>query len=154
LTHTELKEVRGTRFEQDIERWVLSRSKGVKRLLQPGQKLRLSGNTFGQVDVSFRVGNIGFIVECKAYAVSVEYLRGDESATRNRWSYVEQWLSQVVKTTKLLASNPQGDNYKIPDDIHCLVPVVCSQHPEAVYDFDSKHFLLNDIPRVCTPQEL
>ncbi len=150
----EFKEVRGTRFERDIERWILSSSVGVERLLQPGQVLRLSGNTFGQIDVSFRVGNIGFIVECKAYAVSVECLRGDESATRNRWSYVEQWLSQVVKTTRLLASNPQGDNYRIPNDIHYLVPVVCSQHVEAVYDFDDKHFLSDNIPRVCTPQEL
>ena len=133
---------------------VQTRLPRLKPIFPPNQKIRSGGKLVGEIDLAFHLDSIGLVVDCKAYNVSMALLRGDETALNTRWGYTEKWLSQVIKTAGFLATNPVGDNYSIPGSIKQLVPLVCSPHVEPIFDFDEKHLVHQEQPRICTPFEL
>lgn len=153
-SRTEMANIKGDQYEIELDKWITGRVHGTERLFQPNMKLRYEGVLYGEVDLSFRQGNVGYIVECKAYSVSKECLRGDKDALNTRWSYGEDWLSQVITTTQKLSQQPHGDNYQILSEVEYLVPVVCSPNVGPVYDIDAKYFVAPELPRICTPLEL
>ena len=71
----EMKETKVHRLEADLENWVLKRAKtsgfGVSRLLRRNQHLRLNAQEYGELDISMIRGSVGYIVDCKAYRVSI-----------------------------------------------------------------------------------
>ena len=148
------KNMKGSRFEQDLAKWISARDPGAKPLFKPNQKLKLNGNIVGEIDLSFVCGAVAYVIECKAYKMSRYCYRGDPDAIYSRWCYTEEWLSQAIKTARVLAANPRGDNYRLPDGIRYVVPLVCSLHVEPVYMIDDRHFVNEQIPRICTPLEL
>ena len=152
----EMKETKAHRLEADLENWVLKKTSGfgVSRLLRRNQHLRLNAKEYGELDISMIRGSVGYIVDCKAYRVSIGCLRGDARDTNNRYSYMEKELKKVIVTSRTLAEHPRGDNYRLPDGVERLIPLVCSPYVEPLYDFDEKHLVSTNVPRVCTPLEL
>ena len=150
----QIKNIKGDKFEKDIDNWLHSRIPHLEHLFRPNQKLKAEKQLYGEIDLSFIVRNVGFIIDCKAYNTSIAFHRGDAKAVKTRLDYTERWLSQVIRTAKKLAEQPQGDNYQMPPEIEYLVPLVVSTTVEPLFDLDEKHLVTEDIPRVCTPNEL
>jgi hypothetical protein len=148
------KNVKGVLFEQRVGEYISETKPDAQMLFPPNKKLRRGGELFAEIDLSYRVGHTAFIIDCKAYQVAPECVRGDAGAVTTRWSYTERWLSRVVSVTRALADAPQGDNYSIPEDIRYLVPVVCSANVERIYSDDDLHLLAPGLSRICTPFEL
>lgn len=149
----EMKNIKGRQFEIALCDWLKTRVT-CEHLFRPGTKLKREGRVLGDVDLSFRHGSVGYVVECKAYSANLRLLRGDRGALRKRWYYVEDWIAQASRTVKRISEHPSGDNYRLADGIEYLVPVVCSPNVEPIWPLDGRHMITARIPRVCTPNEL
>ena len=151
---SEMRDIKGRAFERDLDHWLNDQLLDLKRVWKPNIKLKKSDRVLAEIDLSYSRGPLAFIIDCKAYTVNTELLRGDYRAVQNRYNYVEDWLSQVTKACRTIVSNPVGDNYQLKPDVDYLVPLVCSTNIEPLYPFDERHFVVDSFPHVCTPSEL
>ena len=153
LSDTE-KNIKGNEFENELADYLLKYSPKARTVFPPRKKLKLKGKLKAEIDLSIGKNSICFVVDCKSYSINRQLFEGERQAVRNRWDTVLKWLRDNDERASFLAENPKGDNYDLPQDYSHVVPVVCSTHPEFLFDI-SEHFLLDRYtPRVCTPKEL
>lgn len=152
--NTEVKNLKARQLEQNLRAWILKQNTELEEFLPQNKRLKKNGQVQGEVDVAISKGAIGFLIEAKSYYVNMGLLRGDKEAIETRKGYVEKWLNQAIRNARKLAEFPVGDNYSLPGNITCIIPVVCSTYVEPLCDLDDKHMITRDCPRVCTPAEL
>jgi len=121
----------------------------------PKKLFKLNRQRLGEADVSYRVGTVLVVIDVKAYAVFDEFGRGEYSAVKTRWGYVQGWLAQADDLAKKLAHNPKGDNYDLAADGYThILPIVCSSFHEYIDSTEPRYYLTPSIPRVAMPVEL
>lgn len=149
-----MKDAKAEHFEADLYENVLSSSADCHSLFEPRTKLKRNGRVIGEIDASFSKGSVAYVIDCKCYTITDDYLRGDERPVLNRWSYVQEWIYQSDRRANLVSVAPVGSNYALPSYITHIVPIVCSTWPEFIFSLDNKYYLTPQIPRVCTSDEL
>jgi len=149
-----MKDAKAEHFEAHLYESVLSSSANCHSLFEPRTKLKRNGRVIAEIDASFSKGSVAYVVDCKCYTITDEYLRGDERSVSNRWSYVQRWIYQSDRRADSLSMAPIGSNYAMPSHITHIVPVICSTWPEFIFSLDDKCYLPPRIQRVCTPDEL
>ncbi len=118
--------------------------------------IKFSSNGPRDVDIGLIVDNYLLIIEVKAYAGSRDLLIvGNPESLGERWeNVVKPALQQVDTLSERLIKEPKGRNFKIPSEVKWIVPIVCGPFTEWIPSSDPKWWLYQDIPRVCTPNEL
>lgn len=148
-----LGQVRGEDFENEVEKHFKANIPHFKSWICH-RKLRFINGQEKDIDVSFYMENVLFIVECKAFSVPSAFDRGEPSALSNRKDKLEYALNQVDTLCDLLCKERKGRNFEIPENITHLVSLVASPHPEYIDISSDRYFLTPAIPRVCTPEEI
>jgi hypothetical protein len=65
---------------------------------------------------------------------------------------IRGWLSEVDELAKHLADNLQKPS--LPPKFKYIVPIVCTTFPEFLYELSSHTLLVDNVPRICTLNEL
>jgi hypothetical protein len=127
-----MRQIKGATFEIEFANRLHADCPNAEFPIKPGLKLRRKGqkDPFAEVDIFVQVGSILFLVECKAYSLTREYLRGDVKAVTNRRILLEEWLDLSDRRAKEIAAVREGANYLLPQEVTRIVPVVCSAFPE------------------------
>ncbi|MDI6814381.1 MAG: hypothetical protein QMD10_12745, partial [Desulfitobacteriaceae bacterium] len=141
---------KGTLFE----RW-LDRKLGSKGIV-PWKRGELKGNdgTSREVDYSLIVNNILILIEARCVSKSFDFELGDLRALEFRKDKLVQALSDVDEKARWLSARRQGANYKVPDVVQFIVPLVISPFVEYIWTTSKNVWLTPEIPRVCTTDEL
>ena len=79
----------------------------------PSDELKALNNARKQIDVSFDLGEILVIAECKAVARSIAFDRGEPAAIEKRLKVIEVALTEADDNARWLRDNPRGFNYDI-----------------------------------------
>ena len=119
-------------------------------------KIRLQKKESRDVDIGIIVDDHLFIIEIKAHAANRDLLIvGKPDSLKRRWEkIIIKDFRQLDTLSEHLLKTPRGENYKIPDSVKWIVPILCGPFPEWVPSSAKKRWLYVDIPRVCTPNEL
>ncbi len=144
---------------KEFEEYVVKKLRGAGLAdfpIEPSLPLRRGGEQkdYAEFDVYFRRGEFLFLVECKARCYNHNYLREEPAAVAERLEMVKGWLRKSYERARLVASEPKGDNYCIPEGVTHVVPVVCSTFPEFIHPLDDGNMLRPNVPRICTVTEL
>ena len=118
------------------------------------KKLKGIDGTFKEIDVSFYDKNVLFICELKCIKRSLSYITGDFKALKYRKDKFTQALNDVDDKTNWILNHKEGHNFKVPDFINIIVPVVISPFIEYIWDIDDHYWIFSNIPRICTIKEL
>jgi hypothetical protein len=153
----EMRVIKGSHFEEEVSSRLLADVPKASYPMQPGLNLKRKGehDPYAECDVYLAVGNLLFVVDCKAYSYTLAYFGGERKAVESRSSVVQGWLAQSDNRARKIAITPIGANYEIPTGITHLIPLVCTAFPEFIWDLAPEHFLVDrSIPRVCTYGEM
>ncbi len=153
----EMRVIKGSHFEEEVSSRLLTDVPKSSYPMQPGLNLKRKGehDPFAECDVYLAVGNLLFVVDCKAYSYTLAYFGGERKAVESRSFIVQGWLAQSDNRAQKIAIAPVGANYEIPTRITHLIPVVCTAFPEFIWDLASDNFLADrSIPRVFTYGEM
>ena len=146
-------QLRGHDFENEVEKHLKLNIPD----FQPWkchQKLRFSSGLERDIDVSFSIGQVLFVVECKAFSVPPAFDRGEISALQVRGSKLDAALRQADTLCELLCEERKGKNFELPRAITHLVAIAASPFTEYISKRSDYYFLTANIPRVCTPAEI
>jgi hypothetical protein len=106
-----------------------------------------------QVDAAFEAGDTLIISECRAFALSVGFDRGDPEAIRYRTDRIDKALNDVDEKARWLAKNPRGTNYDILR-FRKILPVVVTPFVEYIPSRKETYWLSDNLPRVLSPMEI
>ena len=128
----EMRQIKGSHFESYVAERLKTDVKEISYPIRPGLKLKRKGeqNPFAEVDVYVELHGILFLIDCKAYSLTREYFRGDRKAVQNRWTLVNEWLHVSDRRARDISIIREGANYRIPNTVSHIVPIVCSAFPE------------------------
>ncbi|WP_165420124.1 YecA family protein [Edaphobacter modestus] len=153
----DMKNIKGVQFEKYVAQCIAQEVKGISFPIKPGLKLKIKGenNPFAEVDIYAQVDNALFLIECKAYSITRDYLKGSPKAVWNRWQLMIDWLAKSDSRARKIANAKEGSNFKIPSDVRYIIPVVCSAFSEFFWSEDDPLYLkTGSVPRVCNLGEL
>lgn len=153
----EMRQIKGLDFEKYVARMLEEQVEQIAFPIKPGLKLKRVGenNPFAEVDVYAQIQDILLLIDCKAYSVTRDYLKGEARAIGNRWILVQEWLAETDKRAVRIVETRRGSNFEIPADVKYVIPIVCSAFTEFIWTKDPRFFLSGiEIPRVCTFPEL
>lgn len=150
----EMGELKGAKFEEYAV-GEFARA-GFDLPIRPNSELKGldTRGAYAEIDVCVAVGKLLFVIECKAWCVTRQYLAGDPVHIGQRWAEVQQWLRKSDERAQKIGARPVGKNYEIPAKLTHVIPVVCSSFPEYIWSADAWHYLTPAIPRTCTVPEL
>jgi hypothetical protein len=120
----------------------------------PHRACRAFDGTSKQVDASFISGDLLVIVECRAFAMSIGYDRGELDAQQYRINRIDKALRDISEKARWLADRPNGHNYNIDDNVQWICPCVVTPFVEFIPSLDEVYWLADDLARVLTPTEL
>lgn len=145
-------EIQGDTFMLQVND-TLDKFKNIEVLAKSGKKIKEGKNIKAEIDCLIGKGNFVFVVSCKACAPNEQYLEGVGQGYWDRWEDQKKWLKDVDKLAKLI-SGMAHDRLGIPLKYKFIVPLVCSSSPWYIWKDSSKFRLPNNVPRVCTLNEL
>ncbi len=94
-----------------------------------------------------------FVIECKAHAKSSFFFRGDPAVVQQRSSQLTKDLKQAKA-----AANAFSNECQLPDSpVHGAWDVefcVCTPSQEFIRPISKFGWIVPDVPRICTPEEL
>jgi hypothetical protein len=114
---------------------------------------RARDGTSAEVDLLVHKNDVLYAIECKAFAKSRDHWRGTPDAIRLRAHKIADAVSQARRTAKVIAAIRRS----MPDEFPPATKVewvLCLPTQEFLSPLGKFGFLANDIPRVCTPEEL
>jgi len=117
-------------------------------------RLRSDDGRERELDASFVIGDLLYVVECKAFAANPRIDRGDYAALKGRWETLDGYLAQAETLAEFLAENRVGRNYRVPDEVTRIEHCVCTPLAEHVQSSDDACWFDDETPRICVPQEL
>jgi hypothetical protein len=143
--------IKGTAFEDEVKRVAADNGfvpwrTGVVKASDGKQR---------EIDASFTVGSTLFLVECKAFSQNPRIEIRDFVALHNRRSTLkEKYLKQARTLCDFVKDHREDDRIGVPDGVGTFEYAVCTPGVEWVPSRDSKLWLSDDVPRICTPTEL
>lgn len=143
--------VKGKRFEDDVLR------RGNAAGLQPWLarcKLVADDETTREIDCSFVVNETLWVLECKAHHQDIRIDRGDHAKLRSQREKLTKDLKQGRTLVEFLREHPKGTNYSVPDNVTEIECCVLTTGVEWIWSEDPGLWLTDDIPRICTLDEL
>ena len=118
------------------------------------KELKGYDSTSKEIDVSFYDKNVLFICELKCIKRSLSYITGDFKALKYRKDKFILALNEIEEKANWILTHKKGYNFKVPDFIKIIVPVVISPFIEYIWDRDDYYWICSDIPRICNISEL
>jgi hypothetical protein len=146
-------QLKGDDFELEAKRYLAANVPGFSPWMCHRELQSMSGHKM-EVDISFCKDQVLFVLECKAFKVSTGFDRGQPKELETRRQKLEEALDKVETLANMLAKEPRGRNYTIPDGITHIISIVVSPFPEYVHQRSGRYFLTESIPRICTVEEL
>ena len=107
-----------------------------------------------ELDASFVVGDVLYVVECKAFSANPRIDRGDYGALKGRWETLDNYLTQAKTMADYLKHNRAGRNYRVPDAVTRFEYCVCTPLAEYIPSSDKAYWFDEETPRICVLQEL
>lgn len=114
----------------------------------------LSKTKSKEIDASFYIDNILFIVECKSVNVSFGFEMGGKKALDYRKNKNIDALNQVEQKVQFLIENKDNLNIPLPETVEYIIPVVVSPFAEYIWERDKELFISEELPRILTIEEL
>lgn len=106
-----------------------------------------------EVDILIKKGSIIYAIECKAHTKSRDFWIGSADKVRNRTSEINKAVKQAQNTVQVLKKCIKEKIIELPE--HSMIQwIVCTPTQEYICPFDKYGLLTNEIPRVCTHEEL
>jgi len=154
--------LRGRDFEKALGDYVTSSTDKlggdvyVWRLGHEQGPLKFNTGRPRDADIAIVVKDYLILIEAKAHAGKKDLLLvGAPDRLQERWERVVQpSVRQADTLANRTAKEPKGKNFEIPHKVNRIVALVCGPLPEWIPSSDKEWWLYDDIPRVCTPQEL
>jgi hypothetical protein len=119
---------------------------GVELLHQDGAKR--------EIDAGFIKDDILYVVECKAYAQNPRIDRGEWAARASRQQQLVGYLEQARTLAEFIDEQRLGRNYEVPAGVTRVEHVLCTPGVEFIWSRDPQLWLTDEIPRICTLDEL
>jgi len=141
----------GDRFTLALKTYV---EKDARQAKIVSWKSKYSGR-YGKREVDLLVfeGGTLYVVECKAFAKSRSFWLGEPRATASRISRINIAVKQAKEAATTIQDALKSELSSLPE-VSRVEWVVCCPSQEYIYPWNKYGFLSEDIPRVCTPQEL
>jgi hypothetical protein len=112
-----------------------------------------STGTRAEVDLLVYKNHVLYAIECKAFAKSRDHWMGKPDAIRLRAHKIADAVEQARKTAKVIAAICKSTPDEFPPATK-VEWVLCLPTQEFLSPLGKFGLLANDIPRVCTPEEL
>lgn len=142
----------GDRFTLALKRLIKQQStKAV--VISQNREYKSSSGKRTEIDLLIKVGSILYVVECKAYAKSRQFWLGTPKAINDRLSRIKKAVNQAKKAANVLTDILKSGNLAI-SEVSKVEWVVCTPTQEFLKPLDIFGLLAENIPRVCTPEEL
>ncbi|WP_445219357.1 hypothetical protein ACKWRH_03660 [Bradyrhizobium sp. Pa8] len=118
------------------------------------KRLRLTNGRKPDLDIGIFANDLMLAIEVKARGASRKLLfSGTIDEMHERWrKRIRPALADIDYLAASIAR--RESNLRIPRSIRGIVPLVCCPFPEWIVSLDKKFWIYEDIPRVCTPDEL
>ncbi|MFZ5933049.1 MAG: hypothetical protein ACOYT7_03185 [Patescibacteria group bacterium] len=126
---------------------------GVEQIWKIGKKLHTDGSK-KETDIDVCVGKDEFLfaISCKAYYLNEKYIEGSGQEYYGRWQQCKGWLKEIDEIGKHITKNSK--DLTLPRRYKYLLPIVCTSHPEYIWDEIRNLRLPNNVPRICTLGEI
>lgn len=142
---------KGLLFEDYVKR---SLSDDNFKLWECQRQLVADDGTSKELDISFVLGPVLFVCELKCIGRSFAYERGETEALEYRRAKLEEAIHESEDKVDWLVQNSKGRNYALPGEVTRIVPLVVSPFVEYIWSRSAEYWVTQNIPRVCTPEEL
>lgn len=119
-----------------------------------GVELIHPDGTRREIDAGFVVGDVLYVVECKAYAQNPKIDRGDWVARTSREKQLSKYLAQARSLAEFIERERTGRNYAVPENVTRIEPLLCTPGVEFIRTRAPELWLTPKIPRICTREEL
>ncbi|WP_291149271.1 SEC-C domain-containing protein [Flavobacterium sp. UBA7680] len=102
-------------------------------------KNEITSNKFKkEIDASFIIDDVLFLIEAKAINVSFGFDKGDEVAVNYRINKMKSALKEVNEKAKFIHKYKNDLDKKLPENIKYICPLVISTNPEYIWSLDEK----------------
>lgn len=119
------------------------------------KELKQLDGTSKEIDASFIYKNILFICECKSNKQSITFnMIGDYKTLDYRKRKNIIGINDADDKVKWLTKSSEPKNYKIPDSVDYIVPVLITPFVEYIWNLSDGLWINNDTPRIITCDEL
>ena len=142
---------KGSIFEDNIIKKI---KKENLNIWESKKKLNGFDLTSKEIDVSFYDRNVLFICELKCIKRSLSYITGDFKSLKYRKDKFTEALTEVDNKADWILNHRKGHNFKLPDVVDIIVPIVISPFIEYIWDIDDKYWINSKTPRICVIKEL
>jgi len=142
---------KGANFEAAVA--ARTRQEGFEPWME-SRKLHHQNGTEREIDLGIVVGQTLYVIECKARVRGIRIDRGDWSARLNRQETLVADLDQARTLVGFLQEERTGADYEVPARVTSFEHVLCTPGPEFMWTRESELWLTDEIPRICTPDEL
>lgn len=145
---------RAISFEDELVSKVLSVYGHKKTWIN--RKVIYSKNGQKEIDASFIIDDVLFLLEAKAINVSFGYDKGDQKALKYRIDKMKSAIKELISKTDFIKKNRKELNPTLPNDINYICPIVISSYPEYIWEKTEDLFLSEEkkIPRILTLNEI
>lgn len=126
---------------------------GDKSLWIVKRELKANGQK-REIDVSFVIDDLLFILECKSINYSIASYIGDKKAVDFRQMKSEKAIKQADKTFKFIIDNQKDLNIKLPDNIKGIVSLIVTSVPEYIWELNDSLMINENLPRILSIEEL
>ncbi len=111
-----------------------------------------SGKLKKEIDASFVIDDILFIIEAKAVNVSFGFHKGDKLAVDFRSNKMKVALEEANEKAEFILKYKNTLDKKLPDNVMYICPLVISTNPEYIWSIEDDLFISKKLkfPRVIT----
>lgn len=115
-----------------------------------------SKNGRKEIDASFIIDDVLFLLEAKAINVSFGYDKGDQNAIKYRIDKMKSAFKELKSKSDFIKKNRKELNPKLPDHIKYICPIVISSYPEYIWEKTEDLFISEEkkLPRILTLNEI
>jgi hypothetical protein len=143
--------VKAANFEAAVA--ARARAEGVEPWKESSTVRHLDGAQ-REIDAGLVSGDTLFVVERKAYAQNPKIDRGDWGARLGRQDQLIKFLDQARTLAEFISEERSGRNYDVPAEVTRVEPILCTPGVEFIWSRDEDLWVTEDIPRICTVDEL
>jgi hypothetical protein len=111
-----------------------------------------SGRLKKEIDASFVIDDVLFIIEAKAVNVSFGFDKGDKLAVDFRTNKMKGALREANEKAEFIQKNRNSLDTKLPDNLKYICPLVISTNPEYIWSVEDNLFISKELklPRILT----
>ncbi|MBU4037910.1 MAG: hypothetical protein KKA35_15940, partial [Proteobacteria bacterium] len=106
-----------------------------------------------EIDASFIIDDVLFLIECKSLSVSQGSILGEYGAIEFRKKKLLEFLKEIESKARFI-KNSKSLSKQIPEKVKYIVPIVSTSYPEFIWENNEELFIYESIPRFMTIKEL